>query len=129
MTLHLVRGLPGSGKSTYAKSLGCFHLEADMFFIRRGIYQFDGRKIKMAHHWCQDMAQRAINAGVDVVVANTFTTMKELQPYISMAKFSGDHPLRVYKCTGGYGSIHMVPNESMERMKRRWVDYPGEIEV
>ena len=33
MDLILVRGLPGSGKSTFGKSLGCPCFEADMYFI------------------------------------------------------------------------------------------------
>jgi len=43
--LILVRGLPGSGKSTFAKSLGGVHIETDMFFIQDGEYKFDGAKI------------------------------------------------------------------------------------
>ena len=31
--LYIVRGISGSGKSTFAKTLGGQHYEADMFFI------------------------------------------------------------------------------------------------
>jgi len=44
--LILVRGLPGSGKSTFAKTFGCLHVEADMFYIVGGKYRFDGTEQK-----------------------------------------------------------------------------------
>jgi predicted kinase len=44
--LILVRGCPGSGKSTFAKLLGGKHIEADMFFMKDGEYQFDFTKLK-----------------------------------------------------------------------------------
>ena len=51
--LILVRGIPGSGKSTFAKSLGGTHFETDKFFMVDGEYKFDGTKIKEAHKWCK----------------------------------------------------------------------------
>ncbi len=46
-TLTLVRGLPGSGKSTYAKTLNAVLVEADQFFIdSNDTYQFDPALIK-----------------------------------------------------------------------------------
>ena len=35
--LYIVRGIPGSGKSTFAKSLGGTHFETDMFFMVVGV--------------------------------------------------------------------------------------------
>ena len=44
--LYIVRGIPGSGKTTFAKSLNCPVFEADMFFVNsQGIYNFDYTKI------------------------------------------------------------------------------------
>ncbi len=43
--LILIRGLPGSGKTTFAKELastfGVKHYEADMFFEVDGVYKFN----------------------------------------------------------------------------------------
>ena len=44
--LYIVRGIPGSGKSTFAKSLGGTHFEADMFFMKNGEYKYDMFKNK-----------------------------------------------------------------------------------
>ena len=52
--LFIVRGLPGSGKTTLAKSLGSVHFEADMYFMEGNEYKFDITKIKKAHEWCQN---------------------------------------------------------------------------
>ena len=50
--LVLIRGLPGSGKSTMAKVLalvGFEHYEADMFFVVNGQYRYDATRIRDAH--------------------------------------------------------------------------------
>ena len=53
--LFLLRGLPGSGKTTLAKSLGGKNYEADMFFERglKNVYTFVAAKLPNAHRWCQ----------------------------------------------------------------------------
>lgn len=73
--LYIVRGLPGSGKSTFAKSLGGVNYEADMFFINEnGEYNFDPSKLKDAHNWCRHKAMDSMKSGEPiVVVSNTFT--------------------------------------------------------
>ena len=39
-TLYIVRGVPGSGKSTFAKTLGGTHFETDNYFMIDGEYKF-----------------------------------------------------------------------------------------
>ncbi|MCV5737299.1 ATP-binding protein, partial [Escherichia coli] len=78
-TLTLVRGLPGSGKSTYAKTLDAVLVEADQFFINKNdTYQYDPALIKNAHAWCQLETKRLLRAEFDVVVANTFVKNWEM---------------------------------------------------
>ena len=105
--LILIRGLPGSGKSTKAKVLaliGYEHYEADMFFVRQGRYIYDASRIREAHAWCQAATRRALAQGRNVVVSNTFTRLNELAPYLDMTD-----SVRVIEAQGGWKSIHDVP--------------------
>ncbi len=83
-TLYIVRGVPGSGKSTFAKTLGGTHFETDNYFMIDGEYKFDFTKIKEAHNWCQSEVSNAMllnyTTGINekIVVSNTFTQEWEL---------------------------------------------------
>jgi hypothetical protein len=62
-------------------------------------------------------------AGIDVIVSNTFTTMKEMRPYIDLANRLGA-ALDVVEMHSQYGSIHNVPEETMAKMRARWMTLP-----
>lgn len=121
--LILVRGLPGSGKSTLAQSLarnfGHVHREADLYFMRDGNYDFRAAELPLAHQWCQNETRRLLMSGMTVIVSNTFTTLKELQPYFDIAAEFDIQP-QVIVCQGEFGNIHNVPEETLARMRSRW---------
>lgn len=124
MKLILIRGLPGSGKSTIAKMyrrMGFHHYEADMYFQGLFGYNFDPTKLREAHEWCQKQTQNSLLRGYSVVVANTFTQLWELQPYLDMASDLGAE-VEIIVATGNYRNIHGVPDEIIERMRERWED-------
>jgi predicted kinase len=124
-TLLIIRGLPGSGKSTRALSFvqsGAMdvHLEADQFFTDSyGVYRFDPTLVRDAHAWCQRETEKALGEGKSVVVSNTFTQMWELQPYIEIAERS-QCGFGVIECTGNWANVHDVPSHQLERMRARW---------
>lgn len=118
--LILLRGLPGSGKSTFAKSLiGFEHLEADQYFYKDGQYKFDINNLYDAHEYCRRTADECLYQGYNVVVSNTFTTKKELIPYFAIAKNHGIIP-SVVLMQNNWGSIHGVPVETLQKMKNRF---------
>lgn len=120
--LTIIRGLPGSGKSTMALSLSGNpkHFEADMFFLNeKGEYIYDRDKQREAHEWCQNSVREALIAGHSVVVSNTFVRKWEMEPYIQMA-IELHLPYAIMTATGNFKNIHNVPDEIIERMKANW---------
>jgi predicted kinase len=120
--LILVRGVSGSGKSTYAKSLeGFVALEADMYFTSHadGSYHFDPTKLKDAHGWCRAMTEKHLKVGHNVAVANTFIRKWEIQPYIDLANELGI-PYEVVEMKTYYGNVHGVPEDKVNQMKANW---------
>jgi len=116
--LVLIRGLPGSGKSTLARRMskdGYVHLEADMFFEKDGVYCFEGTLLPDAHDWCQTQTLKSLNAGQNVVVANTFISLSELKPYLDMG-----FRTRIIEAKGQWKSIHMLPESTMQNMRDSW---------
>ena len=122
--LYCVRGVAGSGKSTFAKTLGGQHYEADMFFIDpvTGEYKFDGSKIKLAHEWCQNRVEGDMVLNMDkIVVSNTFTQEWEMEPYFELAKKYGYKVFTVIvENRHGGTNEHNVPEDKIEQMKTRF---------
>ena len=126
--LYIIRGVPGSGKSTYVRKNLLEHqwYEADMYFIRPdGRYEFNPRFIKDAHNWCRSKAHSAMAEGEDVVVSNTFTRKWEMKEYLRMAEDLG-YTVEVIRCTGSYKNIHGVPDDKVQEMRNRFEDVEGQ---
>ena len=126
-TLYIVRGVPGSGKSTFAKSIGGIHIEADQFFMENGKYNFDITKIKLAHKYCKNQTEAWMKTdGVQVnndkiVVSNTFTQEWEMEPYFELAEKYGYRVFSLIVENRHDGkNIHDVPEDKLEQMKNRF---------
>ena len=128
--LILLRGLPGSGKSSLGdvilrnpNSNTLDVLSADNFFIdERGNYNFDGSKLKQAHNDCQQKCAERMKLEISrIVVANTFTEEWEMSPYFEMAERYKYriHTIVVENRHNGK-NVHGVPDEKLEQMKNRF---------
>jgi predicted kinase len=128
--LILLRGLPGSGKSSLGEII--LHcpgsnspdvLSADNFFIDdKGNYNFDATKIKQAHNDCQQKCAERMKLEISrIVVANTFTEKWEMDSYYEMAE---RYKYRVHSVIlenrHESKNIHNVPDEKLEQMKNRF---------
>jgi len=125
--LIILRGLPGCGKSSFAKMIWSEHAicEADQYWYDKdGNYNFDASKLRQAHEWCQAkvrqfMEDHQING--EIVVSNTSTTEKELQPYLDLANEYGYKVVSlIVENRHGNSNVHSVPQETLQKMKDRF---------
>ena len=126
--LFIVRGLPGSGKTTLGRELALgFCFAADDYFMVGTEYQFDANQLGAAHADCLARTRAALVAGTTVAVANTFTQRWEMEPYLLLAKELGVSYAVVDLYNGGMTdkslaerTEHAVPLEAIRRMRERY---------
>jgi predicted kinase len=122
--LVLIRGLPGSGKTTLAKRKYADYqlLEADMWHEVDGAYVFEQNQLANAHKWCQLHTEKLLREGKFVVVANTFITKSEIIPYVEIAIRAGVS-MKIDIAEGDYKSIHDVPAGIVDLMGMNWEQF------
>ena len=125
--LILLRGIPGSGKTTLANVIlqqpnnnPQEILSADDFFDDgNGGYNFDPTKLKEAHNYCQfRCSERMRQQKSRIVVANTFTQEWEMDEYFKMAE-RYDYRVHTIIVENRHGNenIHGVPKDKVQQMK------------
>lgn len=130
--LIILRGLPGAGKSTFARKLrergddGWFVVSADDFFIINGEYKYNKNFIRHAHEYCRAKTVQLLLSGRSVIVDNTNTQIREMEPYFSLKNLL-DLDIIVTEVSGNYKSIHSVPEEKIAQMRNRWEEITPEI--
>jgi predicted kinase len=131
-TMLILRGVSGSGKSTYAKKIqsetpGSIIVSADDYFAQLG--RFDGSKLSAAHTQCLNNAIKAMTENAPLVIIDNTNTQKwEYQKYIDAANKYGYSVQQ--KMIGGLSkedvelyserNIHGVPRNTIERMVQRF---------
>lgn len=129
--LFLVRGLPGSGKTSFASAIWNDYAvcEADKFFYdKEGNYNFDPSKLKEAHNWCKNeveirMQDHQNNQQYypEIAVSNTFTQEWEMEDYFKLAEKYGYKVVSlILENRHGSQNVHGVPDEKLQIMKDRF---------
>ncbi|KAM9388344.1 uncharacterized protein LRP34_013742 [Phaethornis superciliosus] len=93
--LLILRGLPGSGKSTLSRTLlgqSCdgIVLSTDDYFRQQDGYTYNVAHLGDAHDWNQKRAKQAMEQGKSpVIIDNTNTQAWEMKPYVQVALEKG----------------------------------------
>jgi predicted kinase len=129
--LFLVRGLPGSGKTSFATAIWNDYAvcEADKFFYdKEGNYNFDPSKLKEAHVWCKNQVEIRMQDHQnnqqfypEIAVSNTFTQEWEMEDYFKLAEKYGYKVVSlIIENRHGGQNVHGVPEEKLQIMKNRF---------
>jgi predicted kinase len=131
-TLTLLRGLPGAGKSSFAKTMWSrFAIcEADDYFVDEltGEYKFNQRDLPKAHNWCKFRVETFMQDNQaneefyqDIVVSNTFTQEWEMKEYFELAEKYGYRVFTlIVENRHGNKSVHDVPDATIGNMLHRF---------
>ncbi|TGN19810.1 AAA family ATPase [Leptospira idonii] len=123
-TLILLRGLPGSGKSSLAKILsedGKYPVfSVDRYFTDpiTGIYEFRYQENHLAYRACESDTRSAMeNVVPKIFVDNTFTMEWEMKPYFLLAS---EYDYTVFTMTlenrHEGENIHGITDDQMKKM-------------
>lgn len=124
--LIIIRGAPGSGKTTLAleilkNGIADYMFEADDYFRKSGAYLFDAKKLADAHSECRDSVRQFLGNGFRVIVSNTTTTWKEIRPFLDLAYGAGAS-VSVITMEDQFQNIHGVPEDKVQIMRERMFD-------
>lgn len=121
--LFILRGIPGSGKSTIAELIARYtNVAADDYFDIFNSKNFDPKLLGKAHQWCfaqvEDWMQQEEEK---IAVHNTFTREWEYKDYIKLAKKYG-YTVHVMVVENHHGnkSVHNVPEDKIQQMRDRF---------
>ena len=130
--LVLMRGLPGSGKTTLARKIAedknAKIFSTDEFWIcEDGQYRFDPERLNEAHEWNLQRTKRALASGQSVVVDNCNHKKAHMEPYLEEAKKHGAKVSMVVAPLNDehleflfYNNGHNVPYHVIEKMREEW---------
>ena len=134
-TLYIIRGLPGSGKSTLGEKLGDSYMDFhpkfggpkthsyaadDWFYDEKGKYNFKPEELPQAHEECQARVRGCMMSSIgNIAVCNTFSQQWEAEPYIRMAE-QHEYTCVILECQSQFGNVHDVPMQTIREMKERW---------
>lgn len=119
----IVRGISGSGKSSFGELLGTRAICcADDYFMHGDKYKWYGAELSNAHDWCQRKCKRFMKKQINrIVITNTNTTKREMQPYMDLARQFGYMVFSVIvENRMNTKNIHNVPSETIMKMKSRF---------
>ena len=127
--LILVRGVSGSGKTTFVEEfIGTVSLSiaTDDFFVLDGVYTFDPSCLAEYHQRCIDsveseMESPSTESYCNIVVHNTFTKEWEMKAYFDLAEKYGYNVYTiVVENRHKSNNVHDVPEHVIKAQRDRF---------
>ena len=126
-SLFLLRGLPGSGKTTFAIELSennkypIFSVD-DYFTDTNGNYNFEFDKNYLAYHLCEENTKKSmLKKAEKIFIHNTFTLDWEIEPYFKLAS---EFNYKVFVVTvenrNATKNIHHITDEQIKKMAQKY---------
>jgi len=140
-TVILMRGLPGSGKTTLAREFvddmpdgSSVILSTDEYFMVAGHYCFDHTRLREAHDWNQWRCKRALRLFETVIIDNTNVRLQHMLPYERIAdRFGAEIEYATPTTRWAFDaeecsrlSTNKVPLYIVRRFLEEWEDLPNE---
>lgn len=120
--VYIIRGLPGSGKTTLANQIADVVCDNNDLFTSNGLYKFEFSGIQLAIAACKAKFKEAINDGVKkIAVANVFKRHDDAQFYIDVAKKHGYKVFQIItENVNNTENIHGVKPQDIEIQRKKF---------
>lgn len=122
-SLIVIRGLPGSGKNTFAELFNAPVCCADDYLYNEdGEYIWTVPRVQRAHMICQSKCKRLLQDGEPLVfVANTNIKARDVKGYTKMGDQYGYKVFSIIvENRTNNKNVHNVPDETVEKMRKNF---------
>lgn len=127
--LLLIRGAPGSGKTTIANTLYPEWVSCcanDLFVDDDGNFKIDFSLLNEAHKQCYLKCKTNLSEGKNVVVHNTFKKLQELNQYLRLSYLAD---IKIYRVVSQFDSIHHIPEKIVTKYLIEYESHTDDILV
>ena len=131
----LIRGLPGSGKTTFAKKMcedlnaeggNCTWLESSMYMTDTGIQFKSPKQVPIISEWLYEKVEDSLKTYDNVIVARVASEEKDIRRFKEIAE-KNYAEFVVYRLDTHWED--KCPKFIFEDMKKAVVDWPDEIVI
>jgi predicted kinase len=126
-SLIILRGLPGSGKSTLSELLSenkwpVFSIDDYFTDPLTKVYTFEFSKNHLAYKNCQENTEKAMKTTIEkIFIDNTFTLEWEMEPYFKLAeKYAYTVHVLTVENRHHSKNKHNIPQEQIQKMAEKY---------